>query len=716
VTGNLSAERNRTSGLATSFHLRHTGHMPGPRDHTIHARARAVVIAWAAVLVLVVGLIPTHAASAQATSSREVETSSVAAAGTVEAGVVSAADLSRFQAGNIVSDAVFFYKDSMSEAQIQAFLESKVPSCQAGYTCLRDWYDTSRTTTADAMCGAYSGGVRERASRIIYKVAQACGINPQVILVMLQKEQGLVNHVWPSEFRYTLAMGQGCPDTAGCDARYHGFFNQVYGAAWQMKRYANPPGTSQYFTWYAPGKTWNVLYHPPFNVNGAWVDRCGSSPVQIQNQATANLYYYTPYQPNAAALRAGYGESSDTCASYGNRNFYNYFTDWFGSTQVPANACAQPASVTAADGEFAVNVASLNLRLAPTTACEPIAGSLSQGTVVTRTGISGEWWRIRIDGVVFWAHSAYLSPAASPAYTTSRLSGVNRYDTAVAVSKTAYPSGTRKVYIASGTEFPDALAAGAAAAHTGASLLLTERDVVLGSVLAELQRLAPTSVIVLGGTDRISQAVQDSVAAAVPAATIKRIAGRDRYETSRLIAAEAFPQASAAYIVTGTRYQDAVAAAALGGATGSPVILVAGADGSLDAATAATLRERGIKTVTVAGDTAAVSAGIEAGLRSSGVSVNRIGGANRYATSLLLNQAVYPQGGPSVYLATGTDFPDALSGSVLAGITKSPLVNTSGNCMSGQAKTWFTANSVQKVTLIGGEPTLSADVARSIRC
>ena len=142
--------------------------------------------------------------------------------------------------------------------------------------------------------------MRERASRIIYKVAQACGINPQVLLVTLQKEQGLVTHMWPSDWRYTIAMGQGCPDTAACDTRYYGFFNQVYGAAWQFKRYANPPGTSQYFTWYAPGQDLERPLPPE--------RRCGSSPVYIQNQATANLYYYTPYQPNAAALRAGYGE------------------------------------------------------------------------------------------------------------------------------------------------------------------------------------------------------------------------------------------------------------------------------------------------------------------------------------------------------------------------------------------------------------------------
>lgn len=251
---------------------------------------------------------------------------SAAAVGVVENTLVKTADLSKFQPGNIISDSAFFNSSTMSEAQIQSFLQSKVPTCQSGYTCLKDWYDTSRTTSADAMCGAYSGGMRERASTIIFRVAQACGINPQVLLVMLQKEQGLVLHTWPSDWRYTIAMGQGCPDTAACDTRYYGFFNQVYGAAWQMKRYANPAGTSAYFTWYAPGKTWNVRWHPDAG--------CGTSPVYIQNQATANLYYYTPYQPNAAAIRAGYGEG-DGCSSYGNRNFYQYYNDWFGAPVVP---------------------------------------------------------------------------------------------------------------------------------------------------------------------------------------------------------------------------------------------------------------------------------------------------------------------------------------------------------------------------------------------
>ena len=233
--------------------------------------------------------------------------------------------LAGFKPGNIISDRVFYNNGTMSEAQIQEFLNSKVPRCQSGYVCLRDFRQDTSARAASAMCSAYAPANGESAARIIWRVSQACGINPQVILVTLQKEQGLVTHTWPSDYRYRAAMGQGCPDTAACDTAYYGFFNQVYGAAAQFKRYSNPPGTSNYFNWYAPGKTWGLRFHP--NV------ACGSTPVFVENQATANLYYFTPYQPNPAAIAAGYAEANDACSSYGNRNFYNYFTDWFGSTQ-----------------------------------------------------------------------------------------------------------------------------------------------------------------------------------------------------------------------------------------------------------------------------------------------------------------------------------------------------------------------------------------------
>jgi uncharacterized protein with LGFP repeats len=235
--------------------------------------------------------------------------------------IVETADLTQFRPGNIISNERFFDASSMTESQIDAFLRQRVKTCQSGYVCLKDFRQTTTTRAADRYCNEYGGGTSEPAARIIFKVAQACGINPQVLIVTLEKEQGLVTHTWPSDWRYRIAMGQGCPDTAACDSRYYGFFNQVYGAARQFQIYTE----GRYFTYYAPGKTWNIRYSPN--------ESCGSSPVYIENQATANLYYYTPYQPNAASLRAGYGQG-DACSTYGNRNFYQRFVDWFGPPSI----------------------------------------------------------------------------------------------------------------------------------------------------------------------------------------------------------------------------------------------------------------------------------------------------------------------------------------------------------------------------------------------
>ncbi|MCM3779322.1 type VII secretion protein EccB [Microbacterium hydrocarbonoxydans] len=249
--------------------------------------------------------------------------------------------LAGFNAGNIISDAVFTNRNTMSEAQIQAFFNSKVSRCQGGadkwgpIICLKDFTITSVNRPADRYCQGYTGAPNESAARIIYRVAQSCGINPQVLIVMLQKEQGLVTHSWPSMNRYNAALGQGCPDGGvPCDPSYVGFFHQIYGAARQMQIYME----GRYFTYYAPGRTWNILYNPNRD--------CGSAPVYVANMATSALYYYTPYQPNAAALNAGYGEG-DGCSAYGNRNFYNYFTDWFGSTQAASAQMLKDASTGA---------------------------------------------------------------------------------------------------------------------------------------------------------------------------------------------------------------------------------------------------------------------------------------------------------------------------------------------------------------------------------
>ena len=236
----------------------------------------------------------------------------------------SAADLTAFEPGFIMSDAIFYDSTTMPAPDIQAFLNNKGASCVQGADgspCLKAYRETTASRAATDRCpGGYAGASNESAAEIIAKVAQGCGINPQVLVVTLQKEEGLVTTTNPTSTKFRSAMGYGCPDSAVCDSQYYGFFNQVYSAASQFRNYALHPTNYSH----RAGMVNNIAFNP----NTA---ACGSGAVFIQNQATAGLYNYTPYQPNAAALAAGYG-TGDGCSAYGNRNFWNYFTDWFGPT------------------------------------------------------------------------------------------------------------------------------------------------------------------------------------------------------------------------------------------------------------------------------------------------------------------------------------------------------------------------------------------------
>jgi hypothetical protein len=239
--------------------------------------------------------------------------------------VAQAATASDFKPGNIISDAQFYNGSAMDASSVQNFLNSQVPICRSSYACLTTYRQSTPTMAASAgRCDTYPGSGNESAADIIAKVGRACGISQKAMLVLLEKEQSLVTMSNPSQGRFESATGMGCPDTAPCDSSVAGFFYQVYYAARQFKIYSTSPNSFNHIA----GRDNIVRFSP----NAA----CGSSTVYIENLATAGLYNYTPYQPNAAALSNLYG-SGDSCSAYGNRNFWRIYTDWFGSTTEPVN-------------------------------------------------------------------------------------------------------------------------------------------------------------------------------------------------------------------------------------------------------------------------------------------------------------------------------------------------------------------------------------------
>ena len=267
-----------------------------------------------------------------------------------------------FTAGNIIKDSLFYAPNAMTATEVQTFLVSKGTGCTARTLCMKNFRQTTYTQAADQMCGQYTGAPNETAATIVYRVGKLCGISQKVLLTLIQKESSLVAATAPTAGDYETATGYGCADTQTvCDKYYYGFYNQVYNAAWQLKRYLNPPGRTKDFTYFPVGTASSIQYN--------YDASCGSSKVTITNAATAALYYYTPYQPNAAALKNLYG-TGDTCSSYGNRNFFTVYSGWFGTpnaspdqyyTDVPSTLTSYPSiqflarlgiatGATAADG------------------------------------------------------------------------------------------------------------------------------------------------------------------------------------------------------------------------------------------------------------------------------------------------------------------------------------------------------------------------------
>lgn len=229
-----------------------------------------------------------------------------------------------FDPGMIISDAVFYNSKAMDAAAMRTFLNRLGAACQGSW-CLRNLKMTTPDVPADRYCKAYQGGENEDVAAILTKLSAACGINPQVMLVTLQKESALLTRTDVSESSYAAAYGWHCPDTgpggsANCDPQYAGFFNQAAGMAKQWARYRLDPDKYNYRAGQTTTILWNVAE-----------SGCGGSSVYIRNTATASLYNYTPYQPNAASLAAYPGEG-DKCSSYGNRNFFMLFQKYFGVT------------------------------------------------------------------------------------------------------------------------------------------------------------------------------------------------------------------------------------------------------------------------------------------------------------------------------------------------------------------------------------------------
>ena len=282
-----------------------------------------------------------------------------------------------------------------------------------------------------------------------------------------------------------------------------------------------------------------------------------------------------------------------------------------------------------------------------------------------------------------------------------RFAGPDRYATAAAISRASFPAGVPVAYVATGANFPDALAGGPAAARDRGPVLLVSPGGIPAVTSAELQRLQPQRIVVLGGTGVISQALQNQLAAFAPGG-VSRLAGADRFATAAAISRATFAAGvPVTYVATGLAFPDALSGGPAAGGEGGPILLVTPT--AIPAATAAELDRLDPQRIVVLGGTGAVSAQVAIDLqRYTPSGIVRRSGADRYATAVAVSQGSFPGGARHVFIATGQNFPDGLAGGPAAALRGGPLLLVPGTSVPEAVSAELLRLDPDRVTILGG--------------
>ncbi|ACU75414.1 putative cell wall binding repeat 2-containing protein [Catenulispora acidiphila DSM 44928] len=304
-------------------------------------------------------------------------------------------------------------------------------------------------------------------------------------------------------------------------------------------------------------------------------------------------------------------------------------------------------------------------------------------------------------------------PPAGAGGTVTRVGGRDRYETAIDASLRQFPGGTAKaVVLARGDAFADALAGGPLAARVGGPLLLTDPKNLGTPTAAEIDRALghdhSRTVYLLGGESAISPAVEKQVRAL--GYRIVRYGGASRYDTALKIAQDGMGATATVVVARGDDFADALAAGPLAANRGA--VLVLSNKNRLDPATAAFVQAH--QTVIAVGGPAwdAVAKQIPA----KGKQIETAVGNDRYATAANTVRLFHLSAVTLFGVATGTTFPDALSGGALMAAAGQPLLLTNPNVLPPDTAQQLTADGKRKenVTLFGGQAAISDFVEEQI--
>ena len=295
--------------------------------------------------------------------------------------------------------------------------------------------------------------------------------------------------------------------------------------------------------------------------------------------------------------------------------------------------------------------------------------------------------------------NAVLADTANSADSkVERISGTDRYETCVNISKKAYKSSEVAI-LASGQKIQDALASGGVAAKLKAPLLLTQKDRLPSVVLDELKRLNVKKVILVGGQESISKSLENQLDNMFK---VERVSGKDRYETSIKLAEELNKDNKQENIIVNGNTVDALTAGAVAAKLNRSIILTNGVN----------LPEGANRVVNPTSPNNIIIGGISS-INIEGLKGERIGGSDRYETSTKIAEKYYAGKTNKALLANGVNSIDALSAINLVVSENAPVLLTAYDSLDNDVSK-FLENNTNKVYVLGGYQSISDDVYKNI--
>lgn len=285
--------------------------------------------------------------------------------------------------------------------------------------------------------------------------------------------------------------------------------------------------------------------------------------------------------------------------------------------------------------------------------------------------------------------------------------GSNRFGTAAEISKKLYAAADAVVLV-NGLDFPDALSAAPFARLVGGPLLLVTDSSLPAETEAELRRLHPAAVYIVGGEKAVGSTVVNRIKAVLPSTEVKRIYGQTRFETSVRVAEEMarITTPTAAYLVSGFSFPDALSVSALAARTRNPILLVS--SDMVPPEVLGFIESHELTEVVVVGGPLVISN--EALRDLSGY--YRIAGKNRFETAALVQTHAIEKYGFSaetMIFVSGTGFADALTAAQLSEKLGAPMLLAGDSCPSPETLDFLTDNlsRLEKIYIIGGTAAIS---------